>query len=44
MVKFCETRFAQSELKVYIKFEHNYNTYRGTWGRAEVVEEIPDQP
>ncbi len=27
MVKFCETRFAQSELKVYINFEKNYNTY-----------------
>jgi hypothetical protein len=24
MVKFCETRFAQSELKVYINFEKNY--------------------
>ena len=44
MVKFCETRFAQSELKVYINFEHNYSTYRGTWGTAEVVEELPDQP
>ncbi len=44
MVKFCETIFAQSELKVYINFEHNYNTCRMTWGRAEVVEEIPDQP
>ncbi len=44
MVKFCETRFAQSELKVYINFEHNYSTYRGSWGSPEVDEEIPDQP
>ena len=29
IVKFCETRFAQSEMKVNINFEHNYNTYRG---------------
>ncbi len=28
MVKFCETRFAQSELKVYINFEKNFKTYR----------------
>ena len=32
MVKFCETRFAQSELKVYVNFEKNYATYRRTWG------------
>ena len=44
MVKFCETIFAQSELKVYINFEHNYSTYRGTWGSPEVFEKIPDQP
>ncbi len=40
MVKFCETRFAQSELKVYINFEKNYNTYCRTWG----VEEEQEQP
>ena len=33
IVKFCETRFAQSELKVYINFEKNYATYCRTWGR-----------
>ena len=33
MVKFCETRFAHSELKVYINFEKNYATYCRTWGR-----------
>jgi len=32
MVKFCETRFAQSELKAYANFEKNYSTYRRTWG------------
>ena len=32
MVKFCYTRFAQSELKVYINFEKNYKTYRRAWG------------
>ena len=32
MVKFCDTRFAQSELKVYINFEKNYMTYRQAWG------------
>ena len=42
--KFCETRFAQTELKVYINFEHNYNTCRGTWGSPELVEENPDHP
>ena len=31
MVKFCETRFAQSELMVYKNFEKNYKTYRTTW-------------
>ncbi len=31
MVKFCDTRFAQSELKVYIHFEKNFNTYCRTW-------------
>jgi hypothetical protein len=30
MVKFCDARFAQSELRVYINFEKNYNTYCGT--------------
>ena len=32
MVKFCDTRFAQSELKVYIYFEKNYKTCRRAWG------------
>jgi hypothetical protein len=32
MVKLCETRFAQSELKVYINFEKNYKTYCRAWG------------
>jgi hypothetical protein len=32
MVKFCETRFAQSELKVYINIEKNYKTYRRACG------------
>ena len=43
MVKFCETRFAQSELKVYINFEKNYKTYRRAWGgnNAKAVEEAP---
>jgi hypothetical protein len=40
MVKLCETKFAQSELKVYIYFEHNYINYRGTWGREEVEKDI----
>jgi hypothetical protein len=40
MVKFCETRFSQSELKLYVNFEKNYNTYRRTWG----VEEREEQP
>jgi len=31
MVKFCETRFAQSELMVYKNFEKNYKIYRTTW-------------
>ncbi len=31
MVKIRETRFAQSELKVYKNFEKNYKTYRTTW-------------
>ena len=31
MAKFCETRFAQSELMVYKNFEKNYKTYRTTW-------------
>ena len=30
MAKFCETRFAQSELMVNKNFEKNYNTYRRT--------------
>jgi hypothetical protein len=39
MAKFCETRFAQSELMVYKNFEKNYKTYRRTWGGdAEAVE------
>ena len=38
MVKFCETRFAQSELKVYANFEKNYATYRRTWGGDETEE------
>jgi hypothetical protein len=41
MVKFCETRFAQSELKVYANFEKNYGTYRSTWGGVETEE--PDE-
>jgi hypothetical protein len=44
MAKFCATRFAKSELKVYINLEYNYITYRGTWGRLEAEEEIPDLP
>jgi hypothetical protein len=32
MVTFCDTCFAQSELKVYINFEKNYSTYRRTLG------------
>jgi hypothetical protein len=31
MVKFCETRFAQSELMVYKNSEKNYKTCRTTW-------------
>ena len=39
MAKFCETRFAQSELLVYKNFEKNYSTYRRAWGGdAEAVE------
>ena len=39
MAKFCETRFAQSELMVYKNFEMNYNTYRRAWcGDAEAIE------
>ncbi len=43
MEKFCDTRFAQSELKVYINFEKNYKTYRRAWGgnNAEAEEEAP---
>jgi len=42
MVKFCETRFAQTELMVYKNFEKNYNIYRRTWGDdAEEVEPKP---
>ncbi len=44
MTKLCETIFSQSELTAYIYFEHNYNTYRGTWSRPKVKENIPDQP
>jgi hypothetical protein len=40
MVMICETKFAQSELKDYINFEKNYNTYCRTWG----VEEEEEQP
>ncbi len=43
MVMFCETRFAQSKLKVYISFEHDYITYCGTRGTPKVVEDITDQ-
>jgi hypothetical protein len=32
MAKFCDTGFAQSELKVHINFEKNYKTYRRAWG------------
>ena len=35
MVNFCETRFAHSELKVYINFEKIYHTYCRTWGGPE---------
>ena len=39
LAKFCDTRFAQSELLVYKTFEKNYNTYRRGWsGDAEAVE------
>ncbi len=39
MIKFCEARFAQSELVVYKNFEKKYTTYRRTWGvDAEAVE------
>jgi hypothetical protein len=31
MVRFCETRLAQSELKVYINFEKIYHTYCRAW-------------
>ena len=43
MVKFCETRFAQSELKVYIDFENNYITYCGTWGVAKDEEHASEE-
>jgi len=43
MVKFCDTRFAQSELKVYINFEKNYNTYCGAWGVAEDEEQTSEE-
>ena len=32
MVKFCDSRYAQSKLKAYINFETNYKTYRRAWG------------
>ena len=32
IVKFCDTHFVQSELKVYINFEKNYKTYLRAWG------------
>ena len=35
MVKFCDTRFAQSELKVYTNFEKNYKTFCRAWGGME---------
>ncbi len=39
MAKFCETRFAQSDLMVYKNLKKNYNTYRTTWsGDAVGVE------
>jgi len=43
MVKFCETRFVQSELKVYINFEKNYNTYCRAWGRPEPEDTDEDE-
>ena len=44
MVKFCETRFAQTELKIYVNFEYNYNTYRRTWGAVESLEtDLPEE-
>ena len=43
MVKFCERRFAQSELMVYKNFEKNYKIYRTTWsGDMDAVEPEPD--
>ena len=43
MVKFYDTRFAQSELEVYINFEKNYRTYRRAWGgsNTKTKEEAP---
>ncbi len=39
MVKFCEIRFAHSELMVYKTFEKKYKTYSTTWsGDADAVE------
>ncbi len=39
MAKFCETRFAQSELMVYKNFQKSYKTYRTTWsGDAVAIE------
>ncbi len=40
MVKLCETKIAQSELKVYIIFEKNYITYCRTCD----VDEEEEQP
>jgi hypothetical protein len=39
MVKLCDTRFAQSEMKVYINFEKNYRTYRRAWGGSNTKAE-----
>jgi hypothetical protein len=41
MVKFCETRFAQSDLKIYANFEKNYVANRRTWGGVKTEE--PDE-
>jgi hypothetical protein len=35
MVTFCETRFAQSVLKIYVNFENNYDTYCRVWCLVE---------
>jgi hypothetical protein len=39
MVKFCDTRFVQSKLEVYINFEKNYIAYRRAWGGSNTKAE-----